>query len=83
MIKDICLFPQVAAAQTVGLEGPETPRAAKLLITNVGTNKTTNKSKQYTKQWLKTKQTVLKDSTRCYDHVSERITKNGARMKKL
>jgi hypothetical protein len=82
MIKDTCLFPQAAAAQTLGFEGPETPQAAKLLLMNVGTNKTTNKSKQYTKQWLKTKQTVLKDSTRRYECVSERITKNKAHTKK-
>jgi hypothetical protein len=31
-------------------------------------------NKQYIKQYIMTKQTVPKDSTRCYERVSERIT---------
>jgi hypothetical protein len=31
-------------------------------------------NKQYTKQYLMTNQTVPKDATRCYEHVSTRIT---------
>jgi hypothetical protein len=49
MIKDTCLFPLAAAAQTLGPVGRENPRAAKLLIMIAGTSKTFKKSKQYTK----------------------------------
>jgi hypothetical protein len=40
-------------------------------------------NKQYTKQCLMTKQTVPKDATHHYEHVSARITYIGATVKKL
>jgi hypothetical protein len=59
------------AAQSLALQALGDSQSLRLL-TAVIENKQINK--QYIKQYLMTKQTVLKDSTRCYEHVSERIT---------
>jgi hypothetical protein len=54
------------------------------LLTVVIRNKQHKKiNKQYIKQYLITKQTVSKDATHCYEHVSTRIAYIGSTVKKL
>jgi hypothetical protein len=62
------------AAQSLALQALGDSRSLRLLTVVIGNKQYKKINKQYTKQHLMTTQTVPKDVTRCYEHVSERIT---------
>jgi hypothetical protein len=62
------------AAQSLALQALGDSQSLRLLTAVIENKQHKQINKQYIKQYLMTKQTVLKDSTRCYEHVSERIT---------
>jgi hypothetical protein len=62
------------AAQSLALQALGNSRSLRLLTVVIGNKQYKKINKQYTKQYLMTNQTVPKDATRCYEHVSIRIT---------
>jgi hypothetical protein len=70
--KNTCLVP-LAATQSIVLQDPEGCRRQRCLNNNVQKQAIHTINKKVNKHGLETKQTVLKDSTRCYEHVSIRI----------
>jgi hypothetical protein len=62
------------AAQSLARQAHGDSRSLRLLAVVIENKQHKQINKQYIKQYLMTKQTVPKDSTRCYERVSERIT---------
>jgi hypothetical protein len=62
------------AAQSLALQALGDSRSLRLLTVVIGNKQHMQINKQYIKQYLMTNQIVPKDSTRCYERVSERIT---------
>jgi hypothetical protein len=62
------------AAQSPARQALGDSRSLRLLTVVIENKQQKQINKQYIKQYLMTKQTVSKDSTRCYERVSERIT---------
>jgi hypothetical protein len=69
-----CLAFPLAAAQSLESQVLEDSQSRWRLTTAIGNKQLQRINKQYTKQYLKSNQTVPKDSTRCYKRVSARIT---------
>jgi hypothetical protein len=62
------------AVQSLAHQALGDSRSLRLLTVVIKNKQHKHINKQYIKQYLMTKQTVPKDSTRCYERVSERIT---------
>jgi hypothetical protein len=62
------------AAQSLVLQALGDSRSLRLLTVVIRNKQHKKINKQYIKQYLMTNQIVPQDATRCYEHVSERIT---------
>jgi hypothetical protein len=62
------------AAQSLARQALGDSRSLQLLAVVIENKQHKQINKQYIKQYLMTKQTAPKDSTRCYERVSKRIT---------
>jgi hypothetical protein len=71
------------AAQSLARRALGDSRSLRLLTVVIENKQYKKINKQYIKQYLMTNQTIPKDSTRCYECVSERITEIGAMVKKF
>jgi hypothetical protein len=69
-----CLALPLAVAQSLGSQVLEDSQRRWRLTIAIGNKQLQQINKQYTKQYLNSNQTVPKDSTHCYEHVSARIT---------
>jgi hypothetical protein len=69
-----CLAFSLAAAQGLECQAPGDSRSLRRLTVAIRNKQYKQINKQYSKQCLITKQTVLKDATRRYEHVSTRIS---------
>ncbi len=69
-----CLALPLAAAQSLGCQVLEDSQSRWRLTIAIENKQLKQINKQYTKQYLNSNQTVPKDSTRRYEHVSIRIT---------
>jgi hypothetical protein len=74
MVKVTCLALPLAAAQSLGTQVLEDSQSHWRLTVAIGNKQLQQINKQYMKHYLKSNQTVPKYSTRCYEHVSIRIT---------
>jgi hypothetical protein len=71
------------AAQSLACQALGDSQSLRLLTVVIENKQYKEINKQYIKQYLMTNQTIPKDSTRCYECVSERITEIGAVVKKF
>jgi hypothetical protein len=78
-----CLALLLATAQSLEHRAPGDSRSLQWLTVANGSKQHKQIYKQYNKQCLITKQTVPKDATHRYEHVSVRITEIRATVKKL
>jgi hypothetical protein len=62
------------ATQSLARQALGDSRSFRLLMVVIGNKQYKKINKEYIKQYIMTNQTVLKDSTRCYERVSERST---------
>jgi hypothetical protein len=62
------------ATQSLARQALGDSRSFWLLMVVIGNKQYKKINKEYIKQYIMTNQTVLKDSTRCYESVSERST---------
>jgi hypothetical protein len=69
-----CLALPLAAIQSLGSHVLEDFQTRWRLTIAIGNKQLQQINKQHTKQYLNSNQTVPKDSTRCYERVSARIT---------
>jgi hypothetical protein len=69
-----CLALPLTVAQSLERRAPRDSRSDRRLTVTIENKQHKQINKQYTKQCLMTKQTVPKDVTRRYEHVSTRIT---------
>jgi hypothetical protein len=69
-----CLVLSLVAAQSLERRAPGDSRSLRCLMVAIGNKQLKQINKKYIKQYLITKQTVPKDATHRYEHVSARIT---------
>jgi hypothetical protein len=62
------------AAQSLARQALGDSQSLRLLTVVIGNKQYKKINKQYNKQYLMTNETIPKDTTRCYERVSERIT---------
>jgi hypothetical protein len=74
MVKGYLPCSPAAAAQSLGSQVLEDSQSRWRLTIAIGNKKLHQINKKYTKWYLNSNQTVPKDSTHCYEHVSTRIT---------
>jgi hypothetical protein len=73
-LRDTCLTLPLAVAQSLARQAPGNSRSLRRLTVAIKNKQHKQINKQYIKQCLITKQTVPKDVTHCYEHMSIRIT---------
>jgi hypothetical protein len=73
-LRATCLALLMAAAQSLRSQVLEDSQSRWCLTIAIGNKQLQQINKQYTKQYLNSNQIVPKDSTRCYERVSTRIT---------
>jgi hypothetical protein len=78
-----CLTLLLAAAQSLERQAPGDSQSLRCLTVATGNKRYEQINKQHIKQCLITKQTVPKDATHRYKHMSARITYIGLTVKKL